>query len=172
MILLLVLSCATPSAQQDVATPPQIQEATNPDRMVLARRPFAGGEAIFLGEKLPKGLSPWFGVRELHFRLGEAPGRPFSPKGRVEDTDWRFDIVSSDGRWLVLLQDHYGPYHVVAAANLGSYLDGGDPDFVLHKQPEAENAGAWVHADARWDEGELVYRAGLTDMMEFRFQLP
>ena len=169
MVWLIALVCAGPAGK------PSVAEAAPPvenSRALLASRPFQGGEVLFLGERLPKGLSPWFGVREVQFRLGKEPPRAFVPKGRVEDTDWRFEIVSPDGRWVVLPQDHYGPYHVVATSRLGTYLSGGKADHVLHQSSKAENAGAWVHADARWDGQAVAYRAGLSELMEFRFELP
>ncbi len=169
MIWLIVFACAGPGASPDVAEAAPVEAG---DRALLATRPFQGGEALFFGERLPKGLNAWFGVREVQFRLGKATPRAFVPKGRVEDTDWRFEIVSPDGGWVVLPQDHYGPYHVVATQRLGAYLSGGKADHVLHQKPTAENAGAWVHADARWDGQAVTYKAGLTDMMDFRFELP
>lgn len=170
LLFFILVGCAVPKANPEVAESLSVSTESL-EWVELARRPFDGGELIFLGERLPEGLSAWFGVRKLQFVIGNASARTFSPTGTVYRY-WRFDLVSPDGDWLVLPQDHYGPYHLVAAAHLDAYLSGGKPDHVLHQRASVENAGAWVHTDARWDGRTLVYKAGLTDMMEFRFELP
>ena len=46
----------------------------------------------------------------------------FKPEGQLLFSDWRFDVFSPAGDQVLLLQDHYGPYHVVDTENLRDYL--------------------------------------------------
>ena len=32
--------------------------------------------------------------------------------GTVYFSDWEFDVISPDGRHVLLMQSHYGPYHI------------------------------------------------------------
>ncbi|HLA77365.1 MAG TPA: hypothetical protein VJU18_07290, partial [Vicinamibacteria bacterium] len=70
-----------------------------------------------------------FGVAELWFEFRGTPSTPgnkvlFRPAGTLFFSDWTFDIFSPDGAVVVLLQDHYGPFHVVRARILEKYLTG------------------------------------------------
>ena len=67
--------------------------------------------------------------------------------------DWNLDIFSSDGAYVFLLQDEYGPYHIVATVKLKAYLTAGaKPDYVVpeslaeNKAPHAYSDGHWVSA--------------------------
>ena len=177
MVLFFLFACATTQAPETVSGDNQVvtpapAEVAAPEQLeVLATRDFGGVRAVFLGETLPEGLDSRFGIREIRFEIN-GKVQAFKPAGTVQDSDWSFEIATAEGDWIVLPQDHYGPYHVISTARLGEYLGGGKADHELHQQAQVENAGAWVHADARWEGRALVYRAGLTDMMEFRFELP
>ncbi len=177
MVLFFLFACATTQSPETVSgesavVSPEPPVMASPEKMdVLATRDFGGVRAVFLGEKLPDGLEARFGIREIRFEIDGKVQR-FQPAGTLQDSDWSFDIATVEGDWVVLPQDHYGPYHVVATARLGEYLGGGGADHELQQQSQAENAGAWVHEGAHWNGRALVYRAGLTDMMEFRFDLP
>lgn len=177
MVFIFLFACATTqtpevaSGENAVASPAPTEVAAPEKLSVLATRDFGGVKAVFLGEQLPEGLDARFGIREIRFEIG-GKIQVFQPTGTLQDSDWSFEIATAEGDWIVLPQDHYGPYHVIATARLGEYLGGAAADHEAHQQSQVENAGAWVHADARWDARALVYRAGLTDMMEFRFELP
>jgi len=177
MVLFFLFACATTQSPEAVSGDNQVvspaqAEAPAPGKLeVLATKDLGGVRAVFLGEKLPEGLEARFGIREIRFEI-DGQVEVFKPTGTLQDSDWSFEIATAEGDWIVLPQDHYGPYHVVATDRLGEYLGAGQADHELHQQSQVENAGAWVHAGARWEGRALVYLAGLTDMMEFRFELP
>lgn len=65
-------------------------------------------------------------------------------------SDWSLDIFSPDGAYVLLLQDHYGPYHVVATDKLKDYLAGErKPEYVVTKAT-GPNEPARVHNDGHW----------------------
>lgn len=59
----------------------------------------------------------WFPDR-VELRSGSDAPVSFKPRGELFDSDRSFDIFSADCRFVALLQDHYGPYHVVPTARL------------------------------------------------------
>jgi len=61
-----------------------------------------------------------YGVTGLSFRLADGSTQVFKAKGELYFTDWSFDIFSSDCSNVALLQDHYGPYTVIATKDLAS----------------------------------------------------
>jgi len=133
----------------------------------------AGGvTAVFQGEPVPPGIEPTLGIRRLVFRFADGSEFPFAPRGTLYFSDWFTDIFSPDGRFVLLPQDHYGPFHVVEVTALDAYLGGGPPFAVVGQNPGVD-AGAWVHADARWvGDTTVVYEAGLEDLRSFTFELP
>lgn len=103
--------------------------------------------AEFVGAKKP--LAPLaYSVKELWFRFQDDERRyRFAPEGTLHFSDWSFDIFSPTGAFVLLLQDHYGPYHVVHVSGLREYLLGSrraDQIVGLRSSPAA------VHGDARW----------------------
>jgi hypothetical protein len=172
MHLLLALACATTPAPEPAAEPAaEPAPASAEDPWVDLRTVSVGNQQIlFRGEAVPEGLNQAFGIRELVFVLADGTTAPFKPTGTVQFSDWTFDIGSPDGRHVLLVQDHYGPYHVVAVANLVPYLAGTTgPDHVLHQAQSAE-VGAWVHQGGRWNgDTEVAYEAGLTTMETFTY---
>ncbi len=87
------------------------------------------------------------GATALRFRIDGKPVE-FSPVGSLEPADWTFDIFSPDCTRVALLQDHYGPYHVVKLDGLSAYLAGGSPEAIVEKR--GETAEQMVHADFKW----------------------
>jgi hypothetical protein len=86
-----------------------------------------GITAHFGGEKTPVAVDAplEYGVEALWFTFeGDWRSYVFKPKGKLFFTDWNFDLFSPDGAHVLLLQDHYGPYHVVATDRLKDYLIG------------------------------------------------
>ncbi len=183
MLFAIVLACATtgspePDASEAPPTPveePAQAEEPAPEeaRIVLQEVPVGPVTAIFQGEAVPPGIRPAFGIRDIVFRLADGSEVPFVPAGTVEHSDWTFELGSPDGAHVLLVQDHYGPYHVVAVDQLGSYLAGTrEPDHVLH-QAQPVDAGAWIHENGRWTSAsEVAYEAGLTTMETFTYPLP
>jgi hypothetical protein len=112
--------------------------------------------AEWLGEKPKEPNAPLsYGVTSLRFRIDGKPVE-FQAAGNLEFSDWSFDIFSPDCTRVALLQDHFGPVHVVKLDALTAYLEGGSPEAILQKQGEGD--AAMVHADFRWltnDRAEL-----------------
>ncbi len=103
-----------------------------------------------------------FSVAQLWFTFrGDRKRYVFRPRGELFFSDWRFDIFSPEGRRVLLLQDRFGPYHVVSVDKLRAYLERKiDPDQVLTGAAPAASSPAGVHDDGRWT---------LSDTIEFKF---
>jgi hypothetical protein len=96
------------------------------------------------------------GVEELRFRFeGDADSYAFKPAGTLVADDWFFHVFSFDGSFVLLPQDHHGPYHVVRVGHLKDYLQGRrDADEVV-----GGGAGQ-VHGSAEWlSDTEFGYTA-------------
>ncbi|HCX88569.1 MAG TPA: hypothetical protein DG761_11145 [Gammaproteobacteria bacterium] len=80
----------------------------------------------------------------------------FRPTGTLYPSDWAFGLVSPDHNHLLLLQDHYGPYHIISFAHLAQYLDGhGEPDYLVDWQFPESSADA-VLSQGRWLTNDLI----------------
>jgi len=80
----------------------------------------------------------------------------FRPTGTLYPSDWTFDLISPDHNHLLLLQDHYGPYHIISFAYLAQYLDGhGEPDYLVDWQFAESNADA-VLSQGRWLMNDMI----------------
>ena len=80
----------------------------------------------------------------------------FQPMGTLYPSDWTFDLISPDHNHLLLLQDHYGPYHIISFAYLAQYLDGhGEPDYLVDWQFAESNADA-VLSQGRWLTNDMI----------------
>lgn len=133
--------------------------------MVLAAQPISGDpgdweelkvvingdvSAHFWGERLE--LVPLtYGVQELRFTFeGDPKSYPFKPEGTLYASDWTFDIYSPDGDHVLLLQDRFGPYHLVPLDDLKAYLKGEkEPAHVIGQKADEDQPAA-VHGNARW----------------------
>lgn len=106
--------------------------------------------AHFGGEK-PPDVPLRFGVQALWFSFkGDAAIYRFKPGAGVSFWEWNLDIFSPDGKRVLLLQDRYGPYHVVRTGRLKEYLRGRTKaDEIVGRIPKAGEMAA-VHEDARW----------------------
>lgn len=103
--------------------------------------------AEFVGARDPSGPAT-YGVKELWFTFeGDDRRYRFAPEGTLYFSDWSFDIFSPTGAFVLLLQDRYGPYHVVHVSHLKEYLLGNRrPDQIVGDR----GTPASVHRDARW----------------------
>lgn len=110
-----------------------------------------GITAHFGGERPPSDIPLEFGVSVLWFTFpGDRAVYVFKPEGELFFSDWRFDIFSPDGAHVLLLQDRFGPYHVVATDRLKDYLTGrAKPDHVVTK-PTTPDEPALVHSEGHW----------------------
>jgi hypothetical protein len=113
-----------------------------------------GVTAHFGGQELSNNAPLRVGVEALWFTFEGDPenyGYPSSGEdGELYLSDWSLDIFSPDRAYVLLLQDHYGPYHVVATDRLKGYLTGErKPDYVVTKAI-GPNEPARVHHDGHW----------------------
>jgi hypothetical protein len=160
----LFLAFAVPVLAQDV-TPLEAQA-------VIAEVKGDGVVAVFRGEPVPAGIEPSFGIRSLSFRFDDGSEIGFQPQGTLHHCDWFTEVFSPRGHYVLLPQDHYGPFHVVELAKLDTYLAGGEPLAVVGQDP-GQGRGAWVHSDARWLNARTVfYKAGLEDLSSFTWKIP
>lgn len=106
--------------------------------------------AHFGGEKPHEGPLR-FGIRGLWFTFaGDDRIYRFKPEGELFFSDWRFGIFSPDGKRVLLLQDRFGPYHVVRTARLKDYLGGhAQPDEIVGRKRKTGETAA-VHEDGAW----------------------
>jgi hypothetical protein len=135
-----------------------------------------GVTAHFGGEVPPDSLPLRFGVAALWFTFaGDAKNYGFPASGEDGElyfSDWSFDIFSPDGAYVLLLQDHYGPYHVIATNKLKDYLSGKrKPDYVVTKAVGRDEP-ARVHGDGHWiSSGEVQFTAsccGTSETITYR----
>ncbi len=134
-----------------------------------------GITAHFGGEKPPSDLDVplEFGVTALWFTFpGDQSAYVFKPSGTLYFSDWRFDIFSPDGAHVLLLQDRFGPYHVVKTDRLKDYLLGtARPDHVVTGARRPDDP-ARVHSEGRWvSPKEIRFTAaccGTREMVTYR----
>lgn len=113
--------------------------------------------ARFSGERGP---SVKWGINKLSFYFKDDFGPyVFKPEGELSPGDWSLDIFSPDGKRVLLLQDRFGPYHVVHVDRLQDYLKGkAKPDSVIGATPKGGTAS--VKSNARWvDDKTVVFTA-------------
>jgi hypothetical protein len=137
-----------------------------------------GVTAHFGGEVPPNNLPLRFGVAALWFTFEGDPknyGFPASGEdGELYFSDWSLDIFSPDGAHVLLLQDHYGPYHVIATNTLKGYLTGErKPDYVVTKVIGRDEP-ARVHAGGHWiSSSEVQFTASCCGTSEtITYRLP
>jgi hypothetical protein len=92
-----------------------------------------------------------FGVKELIFQFSADQKKiRFEPGGELYHDGWTFDIFSKDGLYVILLQSHYGPYHVIKTENLRDYLMGKAPPFEIVKGEDPDSDGGVIHYALNW----------------------
>jgi hypothetical protein len=110
-------------------------------------------------EKGDRDMPLEYSVTRLWFTFrGDRKRYAFRPKGELFFSDWRFDIFSPDGRRVLLLQDRFGPYHVVSVDKLRKYLrDEAEPEHILDgSSPGNSTTTAGVHHEGRWTSSDTV----------------
>lgn len=118
-----------------------------------------GITAHFGGAKPPVAVDAplEYQVQALWFTFdGDTRSYEFKPKGELFFSDWSFDLFSPDGTHVLLLQDHYGPYHIVATDRLRDYLMGrAKPNYVVTKRGRPTDP-AKVHRDGHWTSASEI----------------
>lgn len=168
-LLFVALAAACTGASKDAPKPaPAVKApaaAAQSKFPVVVKSDAAGTvEAHFDGEAPPADLKVplVFGTTRLFFTFKDSKtALVFEPKGELYFSDWTFDIFSPDGKWVLLLQDRFGPYHVVATARLADYLQGKAPPDKVVTVPRPEGQQALVHSKGRWvSPTEIEYQVG------------
>ena len=91
-----------------------------------------------------------YGVDKLVFEFSAAHGKiAFAPKGDLSFSDWSFNIFSPDYRFVALLQDRIGPYHIIPIENLRDYLTGKKTQFYIVNGRSPDGVAA-VHDEVTW----------------------
>lgn len=171
MVSLAAVSIACSSAIGATKTPPPpavkapAASAAVPAKFPVVMKSKDGAvEAHFDGAPPPADLKAplQFGTSRLWFTFaGDKTAREFKPREPLEFSDWFFDIFSPDGAWVLLPQGHYGPYHVVAIADLKEYLQGKKPPTKVLQEPTGGTQQALVHLGAHWvSADEIEYQVG------------
>lgn len=110
---------------QQVKLPPELRSITVGDVTVHFGGVRSSDDAKFPLEYAVTNL--WFTFK------GDRHRYPFKPSGELFFRDWNFKILSPDGRFVTLLDDRFGPFHVVSVARLKRYLQGkAKPDVVIY----------------------------------------
>ncbi|MEE8516847.1 MAG: tetratricopeptide repeat protein [Alphaproteobacteria bacterium] len=111
----------------------------------------SGPVTAHFGAEKPDDGSANYWVKALWFTFAHDDGiYPFKPEGTLFFSDWRFDIFSPDGVHVALLQDRFGPYHVVPTARLKAYLRGRAQPAAIVGQKRKTGEIAAVHEDGHW----------------------
>lgn len=135
-----------------------------------------GVTAHFGGQEPTNDLPLRLDVEALWFTFENDPenyGFPSSGQdGELYFSDWRLDIFSPDGAHVLLLQDHYGPYHVVATDKLKEYLTGrAKADYVVTNESRKPDEPAQVHHDGHWiSSSEIQFKVsccGSTETLSY-----
>lgn len=165
VLLLVVLAAACTGAKKQPAKPTAPAAAAREKFPVVVKSDTAATcEAHFEGEAPPADLKVplVFGTSRLYFTFKDSKtALEFKPTGEIFFSDWSFDIFSPDGKWVALLQDRFGPYHLISTSKLADYLQGKTtPDKVV-TVPRNAGEQALVHSGAHWiSPTELEYQVG------------
>ena len=80
----------------------------------------------------------------------------FEPDGKLYFSDWYFNLWSPNGKWVILQQDHYGPYHIVKSKKLFKYLyEKGTP-----RETPNNFKPAQVHNFTGWERNHIIRFTG------------
>ncbi len=125
------LACSGLATTDATPPSPNSAEAAEQENEVLHEIQVGEARLRWVGMAPPEGTPRSYGVEALELVQG---GRRlvFRPGGTLNFSDWSFDVLSPDGRWVVLLQDRHGPYHAVRVEHLAAYFAGErEPDRVI-----------------------------------------
>ena len=120
----------------------------------------AEATAVFRGSGTG-GFPLQFGTDALSFIFpGSLEAVVFHPKSAVYGSDWEFDVISPDGRHVLLIQSHYGPYHIVSVDRLRGYLVGDlGPNYEIDWEFPNSTADAVLSDGGWWSTHLVVFHA-------------
>lgn len=145
------------------------EPAQQPAEEVLYSQTCGAFELRFHGHKPPPEFPLSFGVSRLSFVDKSGESRTWDQAGELFFSDWENLVCAPDGQHLALLQDHYGPIHIVRLADLWDYLGGQPP---THTVSGVTGDIAHVHSELRWlNASTLVYQIGGSPPLTRRFVL-
>lgn len=109
------------------------------------------GVTAHYGGERPDNAPLRFGVTALWFTFSnDKETYRFKPEVGLSFWEWNLEIFSPDGKRVALLQDRYGPYHIVRTDRLKDYLRGRAlPDETVGRKPKAGEISS-IHEDAAW----------------------
>lgn len=138
------------AAANEPERPTELHAVTNGDLTAH----FGGGE----GEMSDGSAAPLeLAVTAIWFTFaGDQQAYPFRPQGDFALGGRDFEVFSPRGDYVVLLQDRFGPYHIVGRDHLKAYLgNNAKADFVVSGQTlSPSNAG--VHENVHWTSDTTV----------------
>jgi len=133
----------------DIETVPYTLELVSAEATAVFRGSVAGGFPLQFGTDMLSFTFP-SGLEELAFH----------PKGAVYGSDWEFDVISPDGRHVLLIQSHYGPYHIISVDRLGGYLVGDlEPNYEIDWKFPNSSAAAVLSDGGWWSTHLVVFNA-------------
>jgi hypothetical protein len=120
----------------------------------------AEATAVFRGS-VTGGFPLQFGTEMLSFTFPSSLDEfEFRPKGAVYHSDWEFDVISPDGRHVLLMQSHYGPYHIISVDRLRGYLVGDlAPNYEIDWKFPNSSAAAVLSNGGWWSTHLVVFNA-------------
>jgi hypothetical protein len=141
----------------------------------------AHGVTAHFGGIVPTGNLPlqsgvsalWFTFEGDPENYGFASTTKEPGDAHLDFSDWNLDIFSPAGGFVLLLQDTYGPYHIVATDKLKDYLSNGrKPDYAI-AAPGA-NEPARIYRNGHWlSEGAVEFNVSCCGSSEAHiFTLP
>jgi hypothetical protein len=97
------------------------------------------------------GMPLEYGVHKVFFEFLNGNEKIlFKPTGELFFSDWSFNIFSQNYKYVILLQGHFGPYHIIPIENLRDYLSGKITQFeTVSGQQTLDDPGA-VHGEIKW----------------------
>lgn len=124
----------------------------------------------WLGLKPDVEFDPRFGTQNIRITGKDQNHRLLTPKGELFFSDWNYEPCSPNARWLVFLQDRYGPLHCVRYVNLWKYLEGQKPDLSIFG---VEGNIGHVHTNIEWvGEQTVQFEVGGAPRIVRRVRLP
>ena len=120
----------------------------------------AEATAVFRGS-VTGGFLLQFGTDALSFIFPNSLEElVFHPKDAVYWSDWEFDVISPDGQHVLLIQSHYGPYHIVSVDRLRGYLVGDlGPNYEIDWKFPNSTADTVLSDGGWWSTHLVVFHA-------------
>jgi hypothetical protein len=145
-VILLIVTLVAESATNEIdLTEKELFRITTPDNTISAVWIGVDPNIEFETSNMPLK----YGVHKLYFEFSKTKEKlAFNSKGELFFDDWYFNIFSPNYRFVALLQDHYGPYHIIPINNLREYLT--EKNSQLEIVNGQNSTVAAVHKEMKW----------------------